>query len=392
MTTNGLVLDLSDIESALPQSHKDVPLQTSPTTTFRALLFASMLLVLIAVLVLAFTLSRIYRILTRPPSRPSHSRSRESTPGRALGRDPTGPHPRGHLLIVLGSGGHTAEMLGILRSLGRRYLDTRFARRTWVVSSGDAFSTARARDVEAEWESERQMEAKAKGGRSENGASLDIEWDIVTVRRARRVHQSLLSTPVTALGCLWDSIGVLAGWNAGDTGNSKREQDRRRRRLHTGPSSAEPDQYPDLILTNGPGTAVIIVLASLILLFLGLAPVKTPSTLSSTTAADDARCSGDFHPTKSASDLANADADADPRPPREHGAMRSVYIESWARVRTLSLSGKILRFLGARVLVQWEGLAATRMDEGGDNSDSRASRQKRPPWPSQTEYIGPVVT
>ena len=38
-------------------------------------------------------------------------------------------------------------------------------------------------------------------------------------------------------------------------------------------------------------------------------------------------------------------------------AMRSVYIESWARVRTLSLSGKILRWMVGRFLVQWPGLA-----------------------------------
>lgn len=39
--------------------------------------------------------------------------------------------------------------------------------------------------------------------------------------------------------------------------------------------------------------------------------------------------------------------------------MRSIYVESWARVNGLSLSGKILVALGAvdRVLVQWEGLA-----------------------------------
>ena len=43
------------------------------------------------------------------------------------------------------------------------------------------------------------------------------------------------------------------------------------------------------------------------------------------------------------------------------GKMRSIYIESWARVKGLSLSGRILVATGAvdRVLVQWEGLAGT---------------------------------
>jgi len=39
--------------------------------------------------------------------------------------------------------------------------------------------------------------------------------------------------------------------------------------------------------------------------------------------------------------------------------MRTIYVESWARVEGLSLSGKILMAVGAceRVLVQWEGLS-----------------------------------
>jgi beta-1,4-N-acetylglucosaminyltransferase len=36
--------------------------------------------------------------------------------------------------------------------------------------------------------------------------------------------------------------------------------------------------------------------------------------------------------------------------------MRTVYIESWARVKTLSLSGKILKPLVDRFVVQWETL------------------------------------
>jgi beta-1,4-N-acetylglucosaminyltransferase len=39
--------------------------------------------------------------------------------------------------------------------------------------------------------------------------------------------------------------------------------------------------------------------------------------------------------------------------------MKIIYVESWARVRTLSLSGKILLKLGIcdKFLVQWESLA-----------------------------------
>ena len=81
----------------------------------------------------------------------------------------------------------------------------------------------------------------------------------------------------------------------------------------------EVSATPDLILVNGPGTAVIVVFASLILRFLALdrsawARVRRPT--------------------------------------------RTIYIESWARVKKLSLSGRILAGTGAvdRMLVQWEPL------------------------------------
>lgn len=199
-------------------------------------------------------------------------------------------------------------MLSILQNLGAEYLNTRFARRTYVVSSGDSFSAERAKHFEwtlsttprpAAEEAEGYWTAGLRGA----GAA---RWDIVTVRRARRVHQSLWSTPVSALRCLWDCILVLRGTHA----DLVVVEDKHRHKAEDGAVG-----YPDLILTNGPGTGVIVVLTSLILLFLGLAPL-----------------------------------DAD-------GSMRSVYVESWARVKTLSLSGKILRWMVGRFLVQWPGLA-----------------------------------
>lgn len=67
-------------------------------------------------------------------------------------------------------------------------------------------------------------------------------------------------------------------------------------------------------MTNGPATATIMVLASILLRFAGL-----PGTEN----------------------------------------MRSIYVESWARVRKLSLSGRLLLATGAceRMMVQWEALA-----------------------------------
>jgi Oligosaccharide biosynthesis protein Alg14 like len=49
------------------------------------------------------------------------------------------------LLIVLGSGGHTAEMLRLLESLDFK----QFPSRVYLISSGDALSEAKARAFEA---------------------------------------------------------------------------------------------------------------------------------------------------------------------------------------------------------------------------------------------------
>jgi beta-1,4-N-acetylglucosaminyltransferase len=158
-----------------------------------------------------------------------------------------------HLLIVLGSGGHTAEMLAILKTINLND----YAKRTYVVSSGDHFSASKAADFEQD-----------RPG-----------YNIVTVRRARRVHQSFLTTPYTSLLCLWDCLSLLKS-------------------------------PPDLILTNGPGTGVIVILAAMIRLFFGADPAK----------------------------------------------MRTIFIESWARVKSLSLSGRILKPFVDRFIVQWPEL------------------------------------
>src|ERR1700761_9699302 len=66
-----------------------------------------------------------------------------------LNRDPISRRPLpspenpSHLVVVLGSGGHTAEMLNILGKYQLLHLD--WTQRTYVVSSGDDFSASKAR-------------------------------------------------------------------------------------------------------------------------------------------------------------------------------------------------------------------------------------------------------
>jgi beta-1,4-N-acetylglucosaminyltransferase len=259
----------------------------------------SFALALLATLLVALSL----RLLAILPSRRTHA-----------------PHQRprtaaARLVVVLGSGGHTHEMLALLRSLDAR----KYARRTWVVSSGDGFSARRAegfeRALEERWRraggehGEQQRERERERGRKRapsltsaaeqralDAAARDTaaaacvgpaSYSLTTIPRARRVHQPLLTTPLSALRCLAATFTPLL--------------------------SPSP---PALILTNGPGTGVLVVLAAFLLRFFDVRGVES------------------------------------------HGLCRCVYVESFARVRSLSLSGRLLLRLGVvdRFVVQWEAL------------------------------------
>ncbi|KAJ5294850.1 hypothetical protein PENANT_c014G07320 [Penicillium antarcticum] len=200
--------------------------------------------------------------------------------------------PRGspiHLLLVLGSGGHTAEMFYMLE---KTYMKE-FTYRTYVVSSGDNFSAGKAKAFETQ------------------RACPDDNYNIVTVPRARRVHQSYLTAPFTTLQCFWACLNVLCG-------------------LH--PDQRLPKQYvtpyPDLILTNGPATAVCMALAAkLIRLFQYVSGFNSLLRSSAT-----------------------------PRASR----LRIIHFESWARVKKLSMSGVLLLPLADTFLVQWPALGGLR--------------------------------
>ncbi|KAF5015973.1 hypothetical protein F66182_12501, partial [Fusarium sp. NRRL 66182] len=182
-----------------------------------------------------------------------------------------------HVLIVLGSGGHTAEMLSMLR---RMPLDPNtYTFRTYIVTSGDSFSASKAVEFEV------ILHAHYKDSKH----TEHQDYEIITVPRARRVHQSYLTAPFSTIQCFWACLQVLRGRHSDQRSNKR---------------NATP-QYPDIILTNGPATA-----------------------------------SGQTHKDNSAA--------ASP--------LRTVFIESWARVTTLSLSGKILLPFVDRFLVQWPNL------------------------------------
>ena len=226
-----------------------------------------------------------------------------------------------HLLVVLGSGGHTAEMLNILTQYDR--LQLHWTHRTYLVSSGDGFSAGKAKEFEAEMSSTLEKAISEGKYNDEAKKAATPDYDIVTVHRARRVHQSLLTTPISSLRCLWDCVKVLRG-------------------THPDFQHDHSPSYPDLILTNGPGTGVIVILASILLLFFGL--TGTSASL-----------------PRSKKVMRHASSSSDTSSP---GQMRSIYIESWARVKTLSLSGRLLKPVVDRFIVQWPQLAEKERKSG----------------------------
>ncbi|EIM83096.1 glycosyltransferase family 1 protein [Stereum hirsutum FP-91666 SS1] len=172
------------------------------------------------------------------------------------------------LAVFLGSGGHTTESLTLLGSLDF----SRYTPRTYIVSQGDLLSVQKAIALEAS-----KME--------ESISQPKPPYTIVTIPRARRVHQPLIATPPTALYSL-----LIAIW-----------------RLTFAPRLLNAN-LPEVLVLNGPGTCFSLCVAAYLNRFLGI-----------------------------------------PSP-------RMVYIESFARVKSLSLSGKLLRSVVDSFVVQWPDL------------------------------------
>ncbi|CAE6430313.1 unnamed protein product [Rhizoctonia solani] len=197
-----------------------------------------------------FVLYRLYSVFCTP-----HAKLQNN-----LGR------PTRSLAVFLGSGGHTSEALALVSSLDF----DKYSPRTYIISEGDSLSAKKAV----------ALEKLKKPGNS--------EYRILTMPRARKVHQSLASTPLTALGSL---IWTL--------------------RFMTLPAILSKKSFADVLLINGPGTSVALVLVAYFNRFWWL---ESP---------------------------------------------RVIYVESFARVNSLSLSGKLVRPLADRFLVQWPNLVQT---------------------------------
>lgn len=191
--------------------------------------------------------------------------------------------PAVYFLYILGSGGHTTEML---LTVQRKIRAQANQHRRYVISNGDVDSFRRLSALEA-----KIRRVLPDGGLS--GTS-----DSFTIPRARRVHQSLLTAPFSCLATAIVAVNALT-----------REPEDRPTTRH-----GRQFKYPHVVVTNGPATGFIVCLVAHLLKMFYMVP---------------------------------------------QNRLKMVYIESWARTRTLSLTGKLFLWSGIADMfcVQHEELA-----------------------------------
>ncbi|KAI1294405.1 oligosaccharide biosynthesis protein Alg14 like-domain-containing protein [Xylaria venustula] len=169
-----------------------------------------------------------------------------------------------YVLMICGSGGHTAEMIQMVE---RSIRSEKSSHRRWAVGKDDVQSYEKILAFE-----QRLLDHFSRH-------NLDSgTFDIMRFGRARYVHQSWLTTPFTAILSLLDILAILITPP----------------RQNTAPSLP----FPGVIVTNGPGTGFLFLAIARAFRLIHLAPATH---------------------------------------------MRTIYIESWARVKSLSLTGKLIR-------------------------------------------------
>ncbi|KAH9329934.1 hypothetical protein KI387_002042, partial [Taxus chinensis] len=129
-----------------------------------------------------------------------------------VGKPLCSSHMNGHsvrTLIVLGSGGHTAEMLNLVSVLNKE----RFYPRLYIAAATDSMSLARARTAE-------------ESGMEEVGGKLLQGAEYMSIYRSREVGQSYLTSVGTTLAATVHAMWLIFKIR------------------------------PDMILCNGPGTCI----------------------------------------------------------------------------------------------------------------------------------------
>jgi beta-1,4-N-acetylglucosaminyltransferase len=182
-------------------------------------------------------------------------------------KDTSAQHRPSYILFVLGSGGHTKEMLAMMETGFGNFVNLH---RRYVISSGDNMSL-------------KHLDAFEKTVATEAGSGRKIgSYDSYIVPRARRIHQSLLTTPFTAI---WSIVAICPLL------------------LRVPSMKFNKTGYiaPDIIVTNGPATGFFVCLVAYLLKMVYVIPESSAQVL---------------------------------------------FIESWARIHSLSLTGKCFHFTG----------------------------------------------
>jgi beta-1,4-N-acetylglucosaminyltransferase len=155
-------------------------------------------------------------------------------------------------LIVLGSGGHTTEILRIVQHLNHEL----YFPRIYMHAETDDLSLKKVK----------QIEKNSK------------DYKVIKILRSREVHQSYFTSILTTLNAIFQSFPLV--WR----------------------------EKPDLLLCNGPGTCIPPCIVTFF--FKSLFIINT----------------------------------------------KIIFIESFCRVKSFSLSGKILYYIANHIIVQWPHL------------------------------------
>ncbi|XP_025200439.1 UDP-N-acetylglucosamine transferase subunit ALG14 homolog [Melanaphis sacchari] len=154
-------------------------------------------------------------------------------------------------LIVIGSGGHTAEMLRLMNSMNK----LKFMPRLYLLADTDTTS--------------RNLVENNESG---------LDWSIAIIPRSRHVNQSYLSSIFSTIYAICITVPIVISFK------------------------------PDLVLCNGPGTCVPVCLVAFIMKL--------------------------FH----------------------YADTSIIFVESICRVKSLSLTGKLMYFIADLIIVQWPEL------------------------------------
>jgi beta-1,4-N-acetylglucosaminyltransferase len=136
-----------------------------------------------------------------------------------------------HIAIFLGSGGHTTEMLQLIGFLPPE----RYCCRTYITTEGDSFSRSKA------MEREKSFSAQLAGSDKSHQRIA-----IISLPRARKVHQTWLSTPLSVIVTF-----VYSAYHVIITPRTSRK--------------TASGLFADLIIMNGPGSCVPLVMAVYVL-------------------------------------------------------------------------------------------------------------------------------